>query len=150
MMISPVQARNRWNSNRGAAAVELAGLLPILVFCSMASVDFARVAYVQVTLQTCARNGALYEFYNGANLALPSGWTSLSAAANADVPAGMNVSATATSPASNTNNSVTVTVTTTYKPIAMLAIDGLPSIPGTLTLSQSTTMPYAPGAAAVK
>ncbi len=150
MIMPHLRAQKRRAVQRGAAAVELAGLLPILVFCSLASVDFARVAYVQVTLQSCARNGALYEFYQGANLGLPSGWTSLTAAVNADVPAGMTVSATASSPKSSSNNSVTVTVTTTYKPIAMIAIDGLAPIPGTLTLSQTTTMPYAAGAAAVQ
>ena len=55
------------------AAVELAFLLPLLVFACMAAVDFARVAYVQVTLQNCARNGALYEFYKAAGYAAPLG-----------------------------------------------------------------------------
>ena len=61
---------------RGAAAVELALLLPVLVFCSMMTVDFARVAYVQVTLQNCARNGALYEFYTQSRFVASVGWTS--------------------------------------------------------------------------
>ena len=40
---------------RRRLAVELATMLPVLVFWSMATVDFARLAYVQVTLQNCAR-----------------------------------------------------------------------------------------------
>ena len=66
MLLPDVRALEKREARRGAAAVELALLLPVLVFCSMMSVDFARVAYVQVTLQNCARNGALYEFYTKA------------------------------------------------------------------------------------
>ena len=87
--------RKRRGDRRGAAAVEVALLLPVLVFCSMMAVDFARVAYVQLVLQNCARNGALYEFYIKAGFSLPSGWTSLSTAVNADAPSGTTVSATA-------------------------------------------------------
>jgi hypothetical protein len=107
----------------------------------MATVDFARIAYVAVTLQSCARNGALYEFNTKAGLTIPSNWTSLSAAARADA-GGLNVTATATSPASSTNNSVTVTTTATYSLIALPALHNLPSIPSSITLTQSATMPY--------
>ena len=68
MIKSHVSCKRRNGMRRGGAAVELAGVLPILVFCTMASVDFARVAYVQVTLQNCVRNGALDEFYYGRGL----------------------------------------------------------------------------------
>ena len=47
-------------SRRGAAAVEAAFLLPLLVFLSVIAVDFARVFYYDLTLFSCARNGALY------------------------------------------------------------------------------------------
>ena len=149
MILSRSQAVERRNGRRGAAAVELALLLPVLIFSSMAAVDFARVAYVQLTLQNCARNGALYEFYKEGGFALPSGWTSLSAAVQAD-QGSLSVTATATSPASSTNNYVTVTATTTFAPIALPAMHGLPSIPGTITLTQSATMPYPPSANSVQ
>lgn len=45
---------------RGAAVVELAVLLPLLIFLFVISVDFARVYYFSVTLTNCARAGALY------------------------------------------------------------------------------------------
>jgi Flp pilus assembly protein TadG len=45
---------------RGAAAVEAAFLLPFLVFLGIIAVDFARVFYYDLTLYSCARNGALY------------------------------------------------------------------------------------------
>lgn len=40
--------------------VELAILLPLLVFLFIITVDFARVYYFSLTLQNCARAGALY------------------------------------------------------------------------------------------
>jgi Flp pilus assembly protein TadG len=45
---------------RGAAAVELAVLLPFLCFVFVASVDFCRVYYYSITVSNCARNGAAY------------------------------------------------------------------------------------------
>jgi Flp pilus assembly protein TadG len=143
------QSRNKTGGRDGTAAVELAILLPILIFCSMAVVDFARVVYVDVTLQSCARNGAMYEFYSATGMSIPSGWTSLSAAASVDALSGMTVSATATSPAQGSNNYVTVTATTTFKLIAIPGLNQLPSVPGSITLSQSATMPYPDSASAV-
>ena len=68
---------------------------------------------------------------------------------NADVPAGMTVTATANSPALSSNNYVTVTATSTFKPIALPSMHGLPSLPGTISLSQTATMPYPASAIAV-
>ena len=44
----------------GAAAVELAILLPLLVFLFVVAVDFSRVFYYTLTITNCARNGAIY------------------------------------------------------------------------------------------
>jgi Flp pilus assembly protein TadG len=145
MILSHAATPGRERSRSGAAAVELAALLPILVFLSMATVDYARVAYVQIVLQNCARNAALYEFYSKAGFTLPSGWTSLSAAASADAPSNLTVSASASTPGSSSNNTVTVTVTATFYPIALPSLHGLPSLPGSISLSQSATMPYPRG-----
>jgi Flp pilus assembly protein TadG len=142
MRAQRIQSRKKLGGRDGAAAVELATLLPILIFCSMAVVDFARVVYVEVTLQSCARNGAMYEFYSATGMSIPSGWTSLSAAASADALAGMTVSATATSPGLASNNHVTVTATTTFKLISLAAFGHLPALPGSMTLSQTATLPY--------
>jgi len=151
MKLSHTGARGPRKRCRGAAAVELATLLPLLLFLSMASVDFARVAYALVTLQNCARNGALYEFYKAAGFSLPSGWTSLSTAVSAD--AGnltLNTPTAATpSPPLATNNYVTVTVSTDFSPIGYPALHGLPSIPGTITLTQSVSMPMPASTSAV-
>jgi Flp pilus assembly protein TadG len=149
MRASHVRMRKHNQLRRGAAAVELAVLLPVLVFWSMATVDYARLAYAQMTLQNCARNGALYEFYKKAGFSLPSGWTSLATAVQADEGSGLTVTAVATSPASSTSNYVTVTATATFAPIAFPALHGLPSIPGTVTLTQSVSMPFPASASPV-
>src|SRR4051812_26621652 len=52
------------HKRRGAAAVELAVLLPFVVFVFVIAVDFARVFYFSQTIENCARNGAIY----GSNL----------------------------------------------------------------------------------
>ena len=44
----------------GAAAVELAALLPFLAFLFVIAVDFARIFYFTQIIENCARNGALY------------------------------------------------------------------------------------------
>ena len=108
-----------------------------------------RVAYVQLALQNCARNGALYEFYTKAGYSLPSAWTSLSTAVNADAPSGMTVSATAATVTLSTYTYITVTASTTFTPIGLPSMQGLPSLPGSVTLSQTATMPYPAGASPV-
>jgi Flp pilus assembly protein TadG len=151
MKISHTARLARRKKRCGTASVELATLLPLLVFLSMAAVDFGRVVYQLVTVQNCARNGALYEFYRASGFTLPSGWTSLSAAVSAD--AGnltLNTPTAATpSPPLSSHNYVTVTVSTNFSPIAYPSIHGLPSIPGYVTLSQSVSMPMPASTSAV-
>ena len=50
----------RFRTREGAAVVELAVMLPLLVFLFVIAVDFARVYYFSLTLTNCARAGALY------------------------------------------------------------------------------------------
>jgi Flp pilus assembly protein TadG len=45
---------------RGAAAVELAFVLPFLAFMFVIAVDWARIFYYSIAVTNCARNGALY------------------------------------------------------------------------------------------
>jgi Flp pilus assembly protein TadG len=129
---------------RGVAAAELALLLPLLLFCSMAVVDFACLVYAQVTLQNCARNGAIYEFYTKSGFPLPTSWTNLSNAVVADAPnlTVNNMTSSVYSPGSSTNNYVTVTVTYPYALRSLAVVRGLPSIPSSITLTQSATMPF--------
>jgi len=150
------RAGRRRHRRRGLAAVELAMLLPFLVFACMVTVDFARVLYAMVTLQNCARNGALYEFYSTAGCSLPSNWTSLSAAVQADagnlsvaVPSTYKGNNNPYSPQASSNNYVTVTVQCDFTLLSLGSNQMFPSIGGAMTLTQTVSMPMPPQAAAV-
>ena len=52
---TPIRAKRS-----GAAALELAILLPLLIFLFIIGIDYARVFYSTVTITNCARNGAIY------------------------------------------------------------------------------------------
>src|SRR5262245_31310609 len=69
---------------RGAAAVEMAVLLPFLAFLFVIGVDWARIFYYSITVANCARNGALYasDLYS----VVPSPYASMTDAALADAP----------------------------------------------------------------
>ncbi len=54
----------RSGGRRGAAAVELALILPVLLFFFLVALDFGRVYYGSLTSSNCARNGSLYECYS--------------------------------------------------------------------------------------
>jgi Flp pilus assembly protein TadG len=66
-MAGPVR-RGSANSDRGAAAVEFALLLPLLVLLIFGMIDFGRAINAQITITQAAREGARV-------LALPGGTT---------------------------------------------------------------------------
>ena len=47
-------------ARQGAQAVELALLLPFLAFMFVIAIDWARIFYYSITVENCARNGALF------------------------------------------------------------------------------------------
>jgi Flp pilus assembly protein TadG len=57
-------ARTGWVSRRGAAAVELALILPFLVLLLMGVFDFGTVTYTLMQVTAAAHAGALYAFAN--------------------------------------------------------------------------------------
>src|SRR5712671_2456593 len=84
-------------ARRGVAAVELAILLPLLVFLLVIAIDWARVFFYTVTIENCARNGALWA---SDPYTQNQGYTTISQAALADAsdihPAPTVTSATGT------------------------------------------------------
>ena len=48
------------SSRGGVASVELAVLLPLLLFLFVIAIDYGRIFYFSLTLENCARNGAFY------------------------------------------------------------------------------------------
>ncbi len=51
---------NPWRPNCGAAAVEMALAMPIIVITLIGTIDFARVSYQAMALTNAARAGAQY------------------------------------------------------------------------------------------
>jgi|SRR5579884_3790425 len=123
----------------GAAAVELAVLLPFLVFLVVIAVDYGRIIYYSVIVENCARNGAVYAADPVA--ASQSPYTSVQAAALADAgnlnppPAVSSVNGTD----SSGNPFVDVTVTWTFQ-----TITNYPGVPQTTTISRTVRAPVAP------
>jgi Flp pilus assembly protein TadG len=120
---------------RGAAVVELAILLPLLIFLFVVAVDFARVFYLSVTLQNCARAGALYA--SDPYVADESAFASTQAAALSDatniVPAPTITQASGTDAAGRSY--VEVTATSTFKSIARV-----PGVPAQLNVNRKVRM----------
>jgi Flp pilus assembly protein TadG len=73
---------NGRGSRRATAATELALLLPVLVVPLVASIDLAKLFYADVTINSCARNGALYASNPAAQAQSP--YANVTAAATAD------------------------------------------------------------------
>ena len=123
---------------RGAAAVELAVLLPILTFLFVITVDFARIFYYAQVIENCARNGAIYE----SNLTTAqSPYASLQDAALADAT-GLSPQPTVTSTPGNDaagNPYVQVTVSWQFQTIC-----GFPGVPSSMNLSRTVQMRVAP------
>lgn len=126
---------------RGAAAVELAVLLPFLVYLFLISIDYARIFYCSLTIENCARNGAVFAS-NVNNYSSP--YSSIQQAAIAD---GGNLNPPLTTDnvtvanGTDANNNSIVTVTVTY---VFQTITGYPGLPTTVNLSRSVEMRVAP------
>lgn len=69
---------------RGVAAVELAVLLPLLMFLFLITVDWARIVYYTLTVNSCARNGAMWASESYSSILSP--YLTISQAALADAP----------------------------------------------------------------
>ncbi|HEV3257779.1 MAG TPA: TadE/TadG family type IV pilus assembly protein [Gemmataceae bacterium] len=132
--------RNRANHERRAvAAVELAVLLPFLVFLFVIAVDFARIFYFSQIIENCARHGAIYASDPKApahNLYSSVQQAALADAANAN-PQPTVTSGTGTD--SSGNAYVTVTVTWQFN-----TITNFPGVPNNVTLSRTVQMRVAP------
>jgi Flp pilus assembly protein TadG len=136
------------SSPRGAAAVELAFLLPFICYLGMATVDYARLFYASTTITNCARNAAMYAAY-------PSGFPQFSSVQ----VAGQADSSSLNNPEMNPNypiNPVTITqipqsidangnpyvgATASY---TFQTVISYPGIPSSVTLSKTVYMPVHP------
>jgi Flp pilus assembly protein TadG len=122
-------------ARRGAAVVELAVLLPLLIFLFVIAVDFARIYYVSLTLTNAARAGALYASDPG--YANESPFANCVEAARADTtnltPQPMITQITGT----DAEGRAYVEVTAMYK---FETISSFPGVPSDLTLRRTVRM----------
>jgi Flp pilus assembly protein TadG len=119
----------------GVAVVELAVLLPILVFLFLIAIDFARIFYFSVSLTNCARAGAMYACDPVTTDESP--FPTVQAAALADVT---NLSPQPTITSSNGTDAsgrpyVAVTAAYTFN-----TVTGFPGIPNQVPLSRTVKM----------
>jgi Flp pilus assembly protein TadG len=128
------------------AAVELAVLAPCLALLFVITVDFARVFYYKLTLDNCARNGALF----GSNLrsyqekAWVNSYNDIVSATTVDgqylsPPLSSSHIQTASGTGTDGNANITVTINYPFTPITQL-----PGMGGTLTLHAQAKMRVAP------
>jgi Flp pilus assembly protein TadG len=119
---------------RGAAAVELAVVLPVLAFLFVLGVDFARIFYYSLTLNNCARNGALFACEPVINPQNP--YTSTTQAALADAT---NLQPTPTVSSTSSGDYVEVTVSYQFHTISRF-----PGVPDTWDLARKVRMKKLP------
>jgi Flp pilus assembly protein TadG len=123
---------------RGAAVVELAVLLPLLILLFVIAVDFSRAYYFSLTLQNCARAGAVYA--SDPVVARESPYASAEEAALADATSLSPSPTIATAEGLDTQGRPYVEVKATYPYRTVLQF---PGIPAEMTLSRSVRMYYA-------
>ncbi len=125
----------RREKRRGAAAAELALVLPALAFLFVVGADFARLFYHYQTITNCARNGALYHCDPVAMAQSP--YPGTQQAALADAP-NLSPAPTVAAPRFGSDGNgpyVEVTVSYSFQTIA-----NYPGIPGTIPLTRTVRM----------
>jgi hypothetical protein len=129
-------------ARRGVAATELAFLLPLLAFLFAVGIDWSRIFYYAVTIENCARNGAMYASDSFSGVISP--YPDVTTAALADAP---NITPTPTvtsttgvyNGATNSYNYVDCTVTYQFTTVSQI-----PGLPTTTTLSRTVRCFVAP------
>jgi Flp pilus assembly protein TadG len=123
---------------RGAAAVELALLSPILAFLFVITVDYSRIFYYSLTIENAAELGAAYGCQSAANSVNTSGIQSAALADATNLSPNPTVSSAVTQD-QNGNSQVAVTVTYSFK-----TITHYPGVPHTTSLSRTVSMRILP------
>jgi Flp pilus assembly protein TadG len=139
MPLRPRRLHRAQQPRRAAATVELAVLLPFLVFLFVIAVDFARIFYFSQVIENCARQGALYASDPKApayNL-----YPSVQAAALADAPDLTPQPTVTSSTGTDQTGSAYVAVTVTWQ---FQTITNFPGVPNNVTLSRTVQMRMAP------
>ncbi len=133
-----MRSRRIRDPRQGVAATELALLLPLLCFLFVITVDFARVFYFDLTVENCARCGAIF----GGRHPL-SAIDTAGIAAEAQKDAG-NLDLTQMTVTSSVDNSLAPTVVTVTVTYPFSTITNYPFVPSSMTLSRTVTALVAP------
>lgn len=127
------------DARAGAAAVELAVLLPFLSILFVIALDWARVFYATIVVDNCARNGAMYALDPYAQAQSP--YASMQAAALADAP-NLTPQPTVTSTSGTDANGqqyVDCTVSYTFQ-----TLTNFPGVPNTTAITRTVRVYSAP------
>ena len=130
----------RTDSHRGGVAcVELAVLLPFLLFICVITTDWARCLRTTLTAEACARNGALYLCDESIKAASP--YPSVQQAALSECPELADTATVSTNYVVDSagNQAVVVTVSVPFNTLA-----NFPGVPSLSILSRSCQMRIAP------
>ena len=123
------------NRRRAAATVEFAVLLPFLLYVAVIATDWARLLYYTITIEACARNGAIWQ--SDADYRSKSPYTTLHQAATAEAPQ-LNATATVTAtPTTDSTNHAAVRVTVS---VPFKTITNFPGVPSSQTLTRHCEM----------
>lgn len=137
----------RQDQRHGAAAVELAVLLPFLMFLAIIATDWARIFYYTITLDHCARSGALYAFDDEARARSP--YASVSEAALAEAPqlsGTVSVSQSTVTDGGDGSAAVIVTVSMSFKTLMNFQYPSWFGVPQDNTITRSVQMRVMPAA----
>jgi Flp pilus assembly protein TadG len=137
-------------ARRAAASVELALLLPFLMFAFIAAVDYSRLFYYSLIITNCARCGAVYGSQS-TKYAAASNWPNIKAAALAEASS-LSPAPTVDDPVlgtdANGNPTISVTVHFSFQTIGIYPSVSNPyTIVGfsdPLTLTRTVEMRVAP------
>ena len=126
-------------ARRGAAVVELAIVLPIMVFLLLVGIDYCRLFFFSQIVCNCTRNGAVYVTDPYANFDSP--YASLDAAAKADAPTDIQSQLTVTSTTGTDSIGSYTQVTVSYP---FTTLTSYPGLPKTVTITRSAQVRVAP------
>ncbi len=136
----PCKTQARTPARRGAAAVEFAVLAPFLVFMMVIAVDWARVFYYTVTINDCARNGALFMYDSTGTTLSPYADYKQAALAGTD----LSPTPTVSSNSGSGMNGDWVEVTVSYPFKTLTNFPGVPqntTVARTIRMSKASKLP---------
>ena len=122
------------HKERGAVAVEMAIILPLLLLILMGTVEFGRVLNVQVSLTQAAREGARHAAIHHDDASLDVEGAALAAAPSL---AGLSVAVADNAGACGTGLNVTVTTTVTLPSLSGFLDAGFFGGPGVFPMALS-------------